>query len=240
MGAVYSPELDNIKIFISPSRAISRMKTVVNRDGKVAAIREDAHKPVREAWSAAVFLLGYSQITNHQYWLRENPVKNEAPDIFSISILPPFQDEKGVKREILEIEVCDYDEHCKLDLVDHIKEKLGGKAYNPFTLLLCYVHKQGEARLIDLINGLKETKTSVREIWILFHPGQDINGEFAISRVFLRDPGIDVPCHYEGNYRQLALIPQQEMIKTSRGSGKEINFVPMGIGYVPLPIVKKK
>jgi|GEM_PF-3433882 len=239
MGAIYSPELDNIKIFFSPAKAIARMDNIISRDGKIAAITEDAYKPVREAWAAAVFLLGYSQLTNKQYWLRENPIKNEAPDIFSISILPPPAGEKGVRREILEIEVCEYDAHSELSLVDHIKEKLKGKAYNKFTFLLCYIHKKGEMKLGDIIDGLVDVKNSVREIWILFHPGENIKGEFSISRVYLRDADIEVSYHFQGNYQSLSKISQLEMLHTSRGSGNEINFVDLGTAYVPLPKIGK-
>jgi len=239
MNANYSPELDNIKIFFSPAKSIRRMENIISRDGQTAAIVEDVFKPVREAWAAAVFLLGYSQLTNKQYWLRENPQKNEAPDIFAISPVAPLQNEMGVKREILEIEVCDYGEHSGVGVVEHIKAKLKGKAYNKFTFLLCYVHKNGSIRLIDIINGLKGIKTSVREIWLLFHPGGGVGGGFVITRVYLNDPSVGIPLRYEGNYSSLSKIPQQEMIQTFRGSGRRVEFTHLGMAYVPLPRLNK-
>lgn len=128
MGANYSPELDNIDIFFSPTKVLERMFGLYERDGIEKGLRDDAFKPVRESWTAAVFLLGYSQITKNQYWLRENPDKNNAPDVFAISLRKPGPNEKGVCREVMEIEVCEYDEHVKMSLADHIKNKLKDKA----------------------------------------------------------------------------------------------------------------
>ena len=236
----YSPELDNIDIFFSPTKALQRMTGVYKRDGITSGLRNDAFKPVREMWAAAVFLLGYSQLVKRQYWLRENPTKNEAPDVFAISINAPLTTEKGVSREILEIEVCEYDKHAKVDIADHIKIKLHAKAYNPFTFLLCYVHAPGkQTRLIDVIEGLKNIKTTVREIWLLLHLKDEPIGNFTIARVYLRDADLTkTNLQYKGNYNELALIPQQEMIKPIRGSDREVKFFSLGMAYVPLPKAK--
>lgn len=241
MKTSYSPELDNIDIFFSPTKALQRMVGLYKRDGIEQALKANAFKPVREAWAAAVFLLGYSQITKSQYWLRENPRKNEAPDIFAISIRAPLPSEKGVSREIIEIEVCEYDDHAKTNIADHIKRKLHGKAYNPFTFLLCYVHTKGQTRLIDVIDGLKDVKTTVREIWLLFHFDAEPIGNFAIARVYLRDANLEkTNLQYKGNYIKLSQIPQKDMIKPIKGSGHKVDFFSLGRAYVPLPKAKRK
>ena len=242
MTTNYSPELDNIDVFLSPAKALQRMARVYERDGITQGLRVDAFKPVREAWAAAVFLLGYSQLNKRQYWLRENPTKNEAPDIFAISINTPLPEEKGVRREIMEVEVCEYDEHAKTNIADHIKEKLRGKAYNPFTFLLCYIHApKKKTRLIDVINGLKNIKTTVREIWLLLHLDAEPVGNFVTARVYLRDANLEkTNLQYKGNYVQLARIPQLEMIKPIRGSGRTVDFFSMGRAYVALPKGKRK
>lgn len=241
MTASYSPELDIIDIFFSPAKALQRMAGAYERDGILQGLKADIFKPVREAWAAAVFLLGYSQITKSQYWLRENPKKNEAPDVFAISIRAPLPHEKGVSREIMEIEVCEYDEHAKTNIADHIKEKLRGKAYNPFTFLLCYVHIKGQTRLIDVINGLNDVKTTVREIWLLFHLDTEPIGNFAIARVYLRDANLEkTNLQYKGNYIELTHIPQMEMIKPIKGSGREVDLFDMGMAYIPLPKARRK
>src|SRR5258708_38158999 len=99
MKAVYSPELDTIDIFFSPTKALERMKGARERDGDDEALKSGVLQPVREEWAAAVFLLGYSQITKDQYWLRGNPNKSNAPDIFAIALHPPkLPEEKGTSR----------------------------------------------------------------------------------------------------------------------------------------------
>lgn len=241
MNASYSPELDNIDIFFSPTKALQRMIGIYERDGIERGLKADSYKPVRETWASAVFLLGYSQITKNQYWLRENPTKNEAPDVFAISLKDPTPNELGVSREIMEIEVCEYDEHVKTNISDHIKSKLNGKAYNPFTFLLCYIHTKGQTRLIDVIDGLKGIKTTVREIWLLLHLDGEAMGNFVISRVYLRDANLEkTNLQYKENYIELSKIPQKEMIKPFKGSGRKVDFFKLGMVYVPLPKDKKK
>lgn len=242
MKAIYSPELDNIDIFFSPTKALQRMQGAYNRGGIKEGLKAGAFQPVRETWAAAVFLLGYSQITKDQYWLRENPKRNEAPDIFAITFHPPQSPkELGVSREVVEIEVCEYDDYAQVSLADHIIKKLKGKAYNPFTFLLCYIHLKGETKLIDAINGLKNIKTAVREIWLLFHLGNEPVGNFVIARVYLRDADLTkTNLSYKGSYTELAKIPQREMVKTSRGTSKKLEFKRLGYGYIPLPKVKAK
>lgn len=241
MKASYSPELDNINIFFSPTKALQRMVGVYKKVGIKRGLKADSYKPVREAWAAAVFLLGYSQITRNQYWLRENPIKNEAPDVFAISLKDPIHNELGASREIMEIEVCEYDEHVEINISEHIKNKLNDKAYNPFTLLLCYVHTKGQTRLIDVINGLKNIKTSAREIWLLLHLDGEPIGNFVISRVYLRDANLEKTIlQYKGNYIELSIIPQREMIRPIKGSSRKVDFFKLGMAYVPLPKDKKK
>jgi len=241
MNSSFSPELDNIDIFLSPTKALQRMAGVYERDGIEQGLKADVFKPVRESWVAAVFLLGYSQITKSQYWLRENPKKNDAPDIFAISLRTPLHSERGVSREIVEIEVCEYDEHAKTNLADHIKEKLSKKAYNSFTFLLCYIHTKGQTRLIDIIDGLKNIKTTVREIWLLFHIDAEPIGNFTIARVYLRDANLEkTNLQYKGSYIELCRIPQREMIKPIKGLGRKVDFFNMGMAYVSLPQSKRK
>ena len=235
--ANYSPEFDLIDVFYSPTKALDRMTGAYEVGGIEAGRKSSIFQPVREAWAAAVFLLGYSQITETKYWLRENPKKNEAPDVFAISFREPTPEEKGVSREVMEIEVCEYDENAKTELPEHLRIKLAGKNYNEHTFLLCYIHKPGgKTRLIDVINGLKGIKTTVREVWLLMHLGNEPLGNFLIARVYLRDADLaKTNLQYKGDYKTLSKLPQQEMVKTIRGSGRKVEFSRLGVAYVPLP-----
>ncbi|MDP2693104.1 MAG: hypothetical protein Q8O88_05705 [bacterium] len=236
----YSPELDNIDIFLSPAKVLRRMENIYERYGINQGLKSDSFKQVRECWASAVFLLGYSQITKNQYWLRENPEKNGAPDVFAISIRNPLPNKKGPTREVVEIEVCEYDNHAKTNIVDHIKNKLSGMAYNSHTFLLCYIHVEGQTRLIDIMQGLKDINFTVREIWLLLHLEEENIGNFVTARVYLRgDTELkETNLQFKGNYVELARISQKEMIRTFRGSGQKVDFFEMGIGRVPLPKIK--
>jgi hypothetical protein len=242
MNAIYSPELDEIKIFYSPAKAIQRMQGTYDMVGIDIGTTSATFQPVREAWTAAVFLLGYSQITKTEYWLRENPKKHLAPDVFAITLREPESPrQRGVSREVMEIEVCEYDVHAKTTLPELLKAKLRNKIYNSSTFLLCYIHLEGKTRLIDVIDGIKDIKTTVREIWLLFHLADASKGNFVISRIYLRGADLSTTnLQYKGNYIELFKLPQREMIKISRGLTKKVEFNKLGYDYIPLPRLKKK
>lgn len=240
----YSPEVDEIDIFFSPTKALGRMGNVYEMEGAHTGSTSNTFQSVREAWAAAVFLLGYSQITKNQYWLNENPKKYLSPDIFAVAFSEvEHQGQKAVSREILEIEVCEYDEHAKTSLSQHLKTKLKDKQYNPSSFLLCYLHpgEGKEIKLADVIKKVQDIKTTVREIWVLLHKKNESVGNFVISRVYWEGKDLEeIVLHYEGNYLELSMIPQTDMIKPSRGSAKKVEFNHLGYGYVPLPRLKQK
>lgn len=141
----------------------------------------------------------------------------------------------------MEIEICDYDEHAKKSLIEHLKTKLDGKSYNPDSFLICYIHLKGQTRLIDIIEGLIDIKTSVREIWLLLHLHNEPEGNFLITRVYLKNSDfIKTNLQYKGSYIELLKQPQRDMIQTSKGLTQKVEFNRLGYGYIPLPKIKKK
>lgn len=244
MKTNYSPEVDEIEIFYSPTKALGRMGDVYEMEGIDTGTTSSTFQSVREAWAAAVFLLGYSQITKGQYWLNENPNKNLSPDIFAVAFSQvEFNGKKAVSREILEVEVCEYDEHAETSLPDHLKTKLKNKQYNPSSFLLCYLHpgEGKEIKLSDVIKDIQDIKTTVREIWVLLHRKDKSAGNFVISRIYWEGKDLDdIVLHYEGDYLKLSTIPQTDMLQPSRGSAEKVEFNMLGYGYVPLPRIKKK
>lgn len=242
MTSNYSPELDEIKVFFSPTKVLQRMDGVYEMVGIDVGIASPTFQPQRESWASAVFLLGYGQLTGSQYWLRENPKKHKAPDIFAVTFkAPQASEQKGVSREVMEIEVCEYEDHAQIDIAGHLKAKLEGKIYNSSTFLLCYIHRKMETRLIDIIEGLNGIKTNVREIWLLYHLHKGPKGNFGIARVYLRDAGLSkTNLQYQGNYLELMKTAQKEMIHVSKGLTKDVEFNSLGVAYVPLPRMKEK
>jgi hypothetical protein len=235
MRGSYSQGIDSIDIFFSPAKALQRMRGVRREYGELAGLKDRTFQSVREVWAAAVFLLGYSQITKQEYWLRENPIQNDAPDVFAITPKPA---EKGASREVLEIEVKEYDENAQTGLVEHLQRLIKDKAYHPETFLLCYVHAPGRSvRLIDVIDGLKGIRTTIREVWLLLNLEGQEPGHFLIARVFLRgEESLEkLNLQYSGSWLELEQIPQKEMIKPSFGLSDGVEFTPLGVGYVPLP-----
>ena len=44
-----------------------------------------------------------------QYWLKENPIKQDTPDIFAYTYRDPYtKNEIGVVKEEIPLEICEY------------------------------------------------------------------------------------------------------------------------------------
>jgi len=105
--------------YISNSR---KLKTIFLHEFNVIV---ECFQKAREAWVTSVFVLGLSQKTGATYWIEENPIPQDDPDLFVYSYRnPKTHGEIGVVKEIQPVEVCEYPPQSKLKLDDHIKNKL--------------------------------------------------------------------------------------------------------------------
>ncbi len=227
------------EMWMSPNKAIERMKGIIEKSGVDIALTNDAYQQTRECWIAGSFLAIYSQITGKTYWLTSNPIKNAAPDITAVTFRDPVgPSEKGVVKEIQEIEICEYEEHSCTTITEHIKAKLLHKSYGINCILLCYLRKPGEEFVINsLINGLKNIKSDIREIWVIYQLQNDKPSHLTIARVYLR-----------GDFQNTILIkdgdnvvpPQPDFVEVTRGTSKKVEFKHLGTIVFPVPKVKEK
>ncbi len=233
--------LSSADILMAPRKVIQRMDNIVQKYGREKALKSNSFQKAREAWVTSVFMLGLSQRTSVTYWIEENPIPQDDPDLSVYSYRNPSgPGEIGVVKEIQPVEVCEYPPQGKLGLVEHIKNKLKNKYYHPETILICYIHRPGEAfKLIDIINGLDDLQTQIREVWLLYHLADQQETDFSIGRVYLR--GLKFPemfLDYHGNYAELCKIPQPEFLKDHRGVDKTVTVEPLKeFVIVPLPSI---
>lgn len=232
------PILVSTKVKMSPAKVITRFENILIRDGVERAIKSDSFKKVRESWIAGLFCLGYATLTKRKYWIQEIASKDEPPDLIIYSYRDPQENgELGVVKEQTITEIVEYPIHSKHDLVGHIKAKLKNKYYHPETWLICYIQRPGEfLRLVDVIKGLHDIKSKIREIWLLFHTDGKVSSHFHLARVYSKDMTVkETPIVIEEDYIELAKNPQEELLDDSRGSDKEVTLRPGETVIVPLP-----
>lgn len=233
------PVMKSSEVIMSPRKVIQRMENVIEKHGRERGLKSVGFQKAREAWITSVFMLGLSQRTRVIYWVQENDKLHDDPDVFVYSYREPSEPgEIGVVKEIQPVEVCEYPVQAKLDLTEHIKKKLHNKQYHPATILICYIQRPGEAmRLIDIINGLADLQTSVREVWLLFTLADLAPTNFTIARVYLRDSKFpQMFLDYKGDYSELCKIPQPDFLRDRRGSGKTVQWeLAKERVIVPLP-----
>lgn len=239
------PIRDPGDVLLAPKKVIQRMENIIQKYGQKKALTSNSFQKAREAWIASVYILGYSMKTDRRaYWIQENKIPQEDPDIFAYTYRPPsLPDEIGVVKETMPIEVFEYPVTAKLGIVEHVKEKLKNKFYHSETIAICYIMRPGEAmKLIDVINGLSDLKTTVREVWLLFSiDGMPIS-HFKIARVYMRDQKFpEMFMDYSGDYKELCKIFQPEFLEDKRGMDKDVKYSPSGkLIIVPLPEDKSK
>ncbi len=153
-------------IYCSPSFVIQRLDDIAQSDPVFITTPELQGE--REAWIAAVFLLGIGTTTKKSYWLRI--VSDDVvPDINAFSKkLITRKGKQGYLRENLDIEVFEYESHQTVGLFDAIKNKLKNKSYPDHYILVCYIHNRaGEAiHLEEVFEQIQSMKPNV-EIWIV-------------------------------------------------------------------------
>lgn len=141
-------------------------------------IRDRTYAITREAWIAAVFLLGLKKITQKTWWLRVNPEENSAEDIYATSYKPI--NISGSIQYILSIQVFRHTDHDKGSVIEGIKKKLK-KTDLSNCILVCYLMKWEFVKWNELHEEIKKSKPSASEIWIIGNVG---NRKMTIFQVY--------------------------------------------------------
>lgn len=235
-------------VLMSPGKVTQRMSNIFQKYGPERAAKSVSFQKAREAWVASVFLLGLSQINKKTYWIQENKVPQEDPDVFGVNYRNREDGKRGVVKEIQPIEIFEYPPEAKLGLSEHIVKKLKNKAYHPETIAICYLRRDNfKLDILEVITELmlQDNFTSVRELWLLAtYDTPETRTNFKIARIYMRGevfPAFGLA--YSGDYIELCKIAQPDFLRDSRGSQAKVGFSPSGdLAIVPLPNdhIKKK
>lgn len=202
---------------MSPQFAMNRFKGAMAKYGQQKVLRESGFQKAREMWASAAFLTGLSKLTEKTYWVAPE-YNNQTPDTYGISFKPHAKYEGGKMKEVLNIEVSEYEQHASGDLVETIKRKLNGKAYPEYYVLLIYGIRPGERVDLEIVfQELSKETFSVDEIFLLASVSGGSENVNKVVSLFRRRASIDFSVDEE-----LAESPTQaDMITWSRGLGDD-------------------
>lgn len=210
--------------FFSPCFQFSRFVGLQQKHG--AKVSTDGRfQKEREAWVAAAFLMGYSELTNQQWWLIQPD--DIIPDILAIS---PYKVEGGWANERLNIEIVEYEHHTRsAGLADAIATKLKNKAYPADYQLVCYVHHHAGEPFTpgEVAEQVKGINPRVRGIWVVASIQADDLADYVLVRLYPE------PYVHRFNYRKYcAETDQIDILRADRGRSDEITY---GVKKVELP-----
>ncbi|MCI0557603.1 MAG: hypothetical protein MN733_03850 [Nitrososphaera sp.] len=202
---------------MSPQFAMNRFKGAMAKYGQQKVLRESRFQKAREMWASAAFLTGLSKLTEKTYWVAPE-YNNQTPDTYGISFKPHAKYEGGKMKEVLNIEVSEYEQHASGDLVETIKRKLNGKAYPEYYVLLIYGIRPGERVDLEIVfQELSKETFSVDEIFLLASVSGGSENVYKVVSLFRKRASIDFSVDEE-----LAKSPTQtDMITWSRGLGDD-------------------
>ena len=122
-------------------------------------------------------------------------------------------------KEVLNIEVSEYEQHASGDLVETIKTKLNGKAYPEYYVLLIYGIRPGERVDLEVVfRELSKETFSVDQIFLLSSLSGGAENVYKFTSLFRKRASIDFSLDEE-----LAKSPtQSDIITWSRGIGEDL------------------
>ena len=217
---LYPPDLG-----MSPSFAIRRFKSATRKYGDNNVLTNSKFKKAREIWITAAFLLGLSKITSRTYWVLPE-YKDSTPDTCAISFVGHPAYENSKMREIISVEVSQYEEHSKEDLLSIIKTKLSNKHLPDHYILLMQVNRASEKiNLDDVFSQLSKEEMRVGEIWLLGKLENNPEDNYVVACLFPKRAGgffsLDEELDKNTN--------QTEMIRVSRGFGENASELTLVI-----------
>lgn len=196
---------------MSPKVAIISFLKMVKINGYDLVLKKSIFQKDRERYIAGIFLLGLSKLTGFKYWIRKD--NDESPDIRAVW---HEKDEKGRKENILNLEIFEWEEHSKVDLLDLIESKLK-KKYPTYTILLGYIRgKEGILDLEKYFNKISKIKINIAEIFLLV-PILNKKGDHGIFKLYPDRVQIEffIKETFEKN------LKQGDFLKTWRGMGNK-------------------
>jgi hypothetical protein len=152
---------------MSPAFAIGRFTSAAIKYGQVCVLTDSRFKKAREIRATAAFLIGLSKITGKTYWVMPEYVA-DTPDTYGISFAAHTKYEEGNIREMLSVEVTEYETHSDEDLLGSVRRKLSNKYLPDHYILLVHANRVSERiNTEQVFIELSTQKFKLGEIWLL-------------------------------------------------------------------------
>lgn len=213
---------------MSPSFTIGRFTAAARKYGPHRILAESKFQKAREIRTTAAFLLGLSKITGKSYWVQPEYEEN-TPDTYGISFSPHPKYQDGNVREILSIEVKEYEIHSDEDLLSFIRGKLSNKYLPEHYILLVHINKAHEQiNTKEVFTELSKENLRLGEVWLLGNIEDGSDDNFVLVSLYLTQAGTFF--HLKEEIEKNST--QTEFIRASRG--KRTNPL-VGVLRIPLP-----
>jgi len=226
--ALFPPDVS-----MSPAFALARFK-LINSEYGANRVRSDVRfKKAREIWQTAVFLTGLTSLTGKEFWVSAQ-YQDTTPDTFGAAVIPHPTKAGAQIRELISIEVTEWEEHADGGLAETILKKLDGKRYPPYFFLLVVARRPGvTVAFPEIVVTIEKAfpRPSVSEIWVLGRPVANPAGdEHVVFRV--HPSGLSARLRLTVELQRHA--NQKEMLSFSRGVGDDFQLIdPLRV--LPLP-----
>ena len=209
---LYPPEIG-----MSPQFAMMRFKAAIGKYGQQIVLSESRFQKAREIWATAALLTGVSKLTDKTYWVAPE-YDDQTPDTYGISFKSHPKFEGGKIKEVLAIEVSEYEQHATGDLVETVKRKLNGKAYPAYyVLLICAIRPGEKVNLDEVFQELTKETFSVGEIFLVGSVLTGTNYVYKTVSLYRKKASVDFCLDDELAKK----ATQPEMIRWSKGLGDD-------------------
>ncbi len=201
--------------YFSPCFQFDRFDALREKYGDKEVLTKGQFQKEREAWVAAAFLMGYSEVTEQFWWLTICP--EIIPDIIAIT---PRKEAQGWVADRMNLEIFEYENHAPVaGVATAVERKLRNKAYPADYRLICYVrHRPGEAyNTGEIAAQLEGLKLPLAEVWLVASVESDQSDDYVVSRLHPE------PWERRLSYLQYcAETPQITILDAGQGSSEEV------------------
>ena len=204
---------------MSPAFAIGKFTAAARKYGQELVLTDSRFKKAREIRATAAFLLGLSKITGKTYWVMPEYVA-DTPDTYGISFAAHPEYKEGNIREMLSVEVTEYETHSDEDLLAFVRRKLSNKYLPDHYILLVHANRPSERINTDQVFiELSTQKFKLGGIWLLSNIEHGTDDNFVVVCLYsTRAAGF-----FQLNEELEKNKGQTEMITMSRGMRKEVS-----------------
>jgi len=220
-GVEMIPPSNYSQVWMSPSFAIRRMRTINETYGGDRAHKYGKFKKEREAWTTAMLALALTKLTGKEWWIEIETVDN-TPDTRLRRI---SQEPGGNIIETHEIEIVDWETNVG-DIMEVIEKKCA-RAYPSNYILL--VNARNSSKVVDFDRVIKEIKklsSPFLEVWVFVFVKPS---NFTVVRV------APAPAFVELTRPDFEKASNQTPFLRRLTRSTKSEFKDLGLLYMPIP-----